>query len=261
MEDKLVSIITPIYNGEKYIEECIKSVLNQSYKNIEMIIIDDGSTDNSENIIKKYSNSFPYIKYIKCKENKGVWSARNIGIENARGRFIAFLDTDDLYKINKIEKQVNFMLKNNYAFTYTAYELIDENSNSLNKIVEAKENENYEELLKGNNIGCLTVMIDRSKIDTPIRFENYHHEDYILWLKILKNKEIAYGLNEVLSYYRKSKSSISNNKFKSAIWTWNIYINIEKLPLKKALYCFFNYMINGFIKNSYKKETTYFYFS
>ena len=255
MEDNLVSIITPIYNGETYIEECIKSVLNQSYKNIEMIIIDDGSTDNSENIIKKYTNTFPFVKYIKCNENKGVWAARNIGVENANGRFISFLDTDDLYKKNKIKNQINFMLKNNYAFTYTAYDLIDESSKSLNKIIEAEEYEDYNRLLKGNDIGCLTVMIDRLKIDTPIKFENYHHEDFILWLKILKNDVTAYGLNEVLSSYRKSKTSISHNKIKAAMWTWNIYIKIEKLPLKKALYCFYKYMINGFIKNSYKKET------
>lgn len=257
MEDNLVSVIIPIYNGEKYIEQCIKSVLNQSYKSIEMIIIDDGSTDNSEDIIKKYTNKFYFIKYIKSNQNKGVWAARNIGIENARGRFISFLDVDDLYNKDKIKNQINFMLKNKYSFTYTSYNLIDENGKYLNKIIEAKEYEDYETLLKGNNIGCSTVMIDKLKIDTPIRFEKHKHEDFILWLKILKNNVKAYGLNEVLSSYRKTKDSISHNKIKAAMWTWNIYINIEKLPLNKALYCFYKYMINGFGKNSYKKETTY----
>ncbi|MEW9080056.1 glycosyltransferase family 2 protein [Terrisporobacter glycolicus] len=253
MENKLVSIITPVYNSEKYIEECIKSVINQSYKNIEMIIIDDGSTDNSKNIIEKYTESFPFIKYIKCNKNNGVWAARNIGIEKAKGRFISFLDADDLYKKNKIENQINFMLNNNYSFTYTAYDLINENSTSLNKVINAKEYEDYNRLLKGNDIGCLTVMIDRLKIETPIRFENNHHEDFVLWLKILKNNVVAYGLDEILSSYRKSNSSVSHNKIKAAIWTWNIYTNVEKLPLNKALYYFFKYTINGFRKNSYKK--------
>ncbi|WP_343347854.1 glycosyltransferase family 2 protein [Terrisporobacter petrolearius] len=253
MENKLVSIITPVYNGEKYIEECIKSVLNQSYKNIEMIIIDDGSTDNSENIIKKYTESFPFIKYIKCNENSGIWVARNIGIEKAKGRFISFLDADDIYKKNKIKNQINFMLKNNYSFTYTAYDLINENSTSLNKVIKAKEYEDYDRLLKGNDIGCLTVMIDRLKINTPIRFENYHHEDFVLWLKILKNNVVAYGIDEILSSYRKSNSSVSHNKIKAALWTWNIYINVEKLPLNKAIYYFFKYTMNGLKKNSYKK--------
>lgn len=253
MENKLVSIITPVYNSEKYIEECIKSVINQSYKNIEMIIIDDGSTENSKNIIEKYTESFPFIKYIKCNKNNGVWAARNIGIEKAKGRFISFLDADDLYKKNKIENQINFMLNNNYSFTYTAYDLINENSTSLNKVINAKEYEDYNRLLKGNDIGCLTVMIDRLKIETPIRFENNHHEDFVLWLKILKNNVVAYGLDEILSSYRKSNSSVSHNKIKAAIWTWNIYTNVEKLPLNKALYYFFKYTINGFRKNSYKK--------
>ncbi|WP_419725033.1 glycosyltransferase family 2 protein [Terrisporobacter petrolearius] len=253
MQNKLVSIITPVYNGEKYIEECIKSVLNQSYKNIEMIIIDDGSTDNSENIIKKYTQSFPFIKYIKCNENSGIWVARNIGIEKAKGRFISFLDADDIYKKNKIKNQINFMLKNNYSFTYTAYDLINENSTSLNKVIKAKEYEDYDRLLKGNDIGCLTVMIDRLKINTPIRFENYHHEDFVLWLKILKNNVVAYGMDEILSSYRKSNSSVSHNKIKAALWTWNIYINVEKLPLHRAIYYFLKYTMNGFRKNSYKK--------
>ena len=183
MENKLVSIITPVYNSEKYIEECIKSVINQSYKNIEMIIIDDGSTDNSKNIIEKYTESFPFIKYIKCNENNGAWAARNIGIEKAKGRFISFLDADDLYKKNKIKNQINFMLNNNYSFTYTAYDLINEDSTSLNKVINAKEYEDYGRLLKGNDIGCLTVMIDRLKIETPIRFENNHHEDFVFICK------------------------------------------------------------------------------
>lgn len=257
MEDNLVSIITPVYNSERYIAECIESVLNQSYKNIEMIIIDDGSTDNSESIIKKYANSFHIIKYMKNSKNKGAWYARNIGIENSKGRFIAFLDADDIYKEDKIKKQINFMLENNYAFTYTSYDLIDENSKFLNKVVYSKEYEDYESLLKGNNIGCLTVIIDKLKIKTPMRFENCHHEDFILWLKILKNNTKAYGLKEVLSSYRKSESSVSHNKIKSAIWTWNIYTNIEKLSLGKSVYCFCKYIINGLRKNSYKKDTTH----
>lgn len=255
MKDDLVSIITPVYNGEKYIDECIKSVLNQTYKNIEMIIIDDGSTDNSENIIKKYVGDSKVIKYIRCKDNKGIWSARNIGLKNAGGRYITFLDIDDLYKEDKIEKQINFMIKNNYVFTYTSYDLIDENSKSLNKVIEAKTYETYNTLLNGNDIGCSTVMIDRLKINIPIVFENYHHEDFVLWLKILKEDVTAYGLNEVLSSYRKSKASISNNKIKCAIWTWNIYTNVEMLPINKSLYCFYKYIVNGLKKNSYKRQT------
>lgn len=248
MGDNLVSIITPIYNGEKYIKECIESVLNQSYKNIEMIIVDDGSTDNSKEIIEKYMKDNSLIKYIKCNENKGISAARNRGIENAKGRFIAFLDADDLFYKDKIKKQMDFMLKNDYLFTYTSYDLIDENSLSLNKVILAKEYEEYKSLLKGNNIGCLTVMIDRLKIKGDIRFSNNSHEDYILWLSLLKNNTRAYGLNEVLSSYRKTSTSISHNKINAASWTWNIYRNIENLSLIKSIYYFINYAMNGIRK-------------
>lgn len=248
MGDNLVSIITPIYNGEKYIKECIESVLNQSYKNIEMIIVDDGSTDNSKEIIEKYMKDNSLIKYIKCNENKGISAARNRGIENAKGRFIAFLDADDLFYKDKIKKQMDFMLKNDYLFTYTSYDLIDENSLSLNKVILAKEYEEYKSLLKGNNIGCLTVMIDRLKIKGDIRFSNNSHEDYILWLSLLKNNTRAYGLSEVLSSYRKTSTSISHNKIKAASWTWNIYRNIENLSLIKSIYYFINYAMNGIRK-------------
>ena len=120
MEKNLVSIITPVYNGEKYIEKCIESVLNQTYKNLEMIIVDDGSIDNSENIIKKYTKENSFIKYIKLKENRGISNARNVALKNATGRFVAFLDCDDIYYKDKIKKQVNFMIENNYFFTYTS---------------------------------------------------------------------------------------------------------------------------------------------
>ncbi|MFR3521623.1 MAG: glycosyltransferase family 2 protein, partial [Clostridia bacterium] len=198
MEKNLVSIITPVYNGEKYIEKCIESVLNQTYKNLEMIIVDDGSIDNSENIIKKYTKENSFIKYIKLKENRGISNARNVALKNATGRFVAFLDCDDIYYKDKIKKQVNFMIENNYFFTYTSYNLIDENGQNLNKIICAKEYENYKSLLRGNNIGCLTVMIDRLKINENLIFSSNPHEDYILWLSILKNNNKAYGLNAVL---------------------------------------------------------------
>lgn len=249
MENNLVSIITPMYNSEKYIKQCIESVINQTYKNIEMIIIDDGSTDKSRQIVLEYANKYDLIKYIKQERNMGIAEARNNGIRSSKGRFIAFLDSDDLYKKDKIEKQINFMLKNNYAFTYTSYDLIDENSLSLNKIIKAKDNYDYETLLKGNNIGCLTVILDKEKINCEIEFSKNHHEDYILWLKLLKNNIKAYGMEEILSSYRKTNSSISHNKFKAASWTWQIYRKIEKLTFFKSVNCFINYTLNGIKKS------------
>ena len=125
--EKKVSIITPVYNSEKYLKNTIENVINQTYKNLEMILVDDCSTDNSEKIIKEFSKKDSRIKYIKLKENSGAAVARNTALENSTGRFIAYLDADDLWKENKLEKQIEFMLKNNYAFTCTSYEKIDEN--------------------------------------------------------------------------------------------------------------------------------------
>ena len=134
-KEELVSIITPVYNCEKLISSTIKSVQNQTYKNWEMLLIDDCSTDNSAKIIKEYSKKDSRIKYLKLKENSGAALARNKALEISNGRFIAYLDSDDLWRPEKLEKQVAFMLKNNYAFTCTDYEKITEDGKSLNKII------------------------------------------------------------------------------------------------------------------------------
>lgn len=249
MEKNLVSIITPMYNAERFVEKTIKSVLNQTYSNWEMLIVDDCSTDNSANIVKSYAQRDSRIKYLKSDSNKGVSNARNIALANAKGQYIAFLDSDDMWHESKLEKQVSFMKKNNHTITFTAYELIDEEDNKLNKTINISERVDYNNLLKSNSLGCLTVVIDRSRIDFDIRMSGVRHEDYALWLSILKCGNVAYGINEVLAIYRKSNSSLSGNKVKSAMWTWNIYKNVEKLPLHKSIYYFINYGISGIKKS------------
>lgn len=249
MNKKLVSIITPMYNSEKYIRQTIESVLNQTYKEWEMLIIDDCSSDNSANIVNEYVQIDNRIKYIRVKENKGVSNARNVGLQQARGRFIAFLDSDDIWDYSKLENQIQFMIEKDCTITFTSYELIDEDSNKLGKVIKVPNEVRYNDLLKGNIIGCLTVMIDKSKIDFDIRMSDDRHEDYILWLSILKKSHIAYGIDKILAQYRKSYTSLSGNKIKSAIWTWNIYRNIEKISLYKSIYYFINYIINGIKKS------------
>ncbi|MEG0180816.1 MAG: glycosyltransferase family 2 protein [Romboutsia sp.] len=248
MNNNLVSIITPMYNAEKFVEDTINSVLNQTYKSWEMIIVDDCSSDNSAEIVKSYVQRDKRIKYIKTDLNKGVSNARNIAIKKARGRYIAFLDSDDIWYENKLEKQVSFIKANNYTIVYSAYELIDENNNKLNKIINVSESVDYNNLLKGNILGCLTVMIDKTKVNFEIKMSGKRHEDYILWLSILKSGNSAYGINEILAQYRKSSKSLSGNKAKSAKWTWDIYREVEKLPLHKSIYYFWNYALGGIKK-------------
>ncbi|WP_455539188.1 glycosyltransferase family 2 protein [Terrisporobacter sp.] len=245
-ESNLISIITPIYNCEKYIEQTIKSIQNQTYTNYELIIVDDGSTDNSANIIKKIMKNDKKIIYIKQK-NSGVVVARNTAIENSKGRYIAFLDSDDLWYREKLEKQIKFMKEKDVAFSYTSYEIIDEN----NKIIKEKQNVievlEYGDLLKQNIIGCLTVMIDRSRIGNIV-IQDTKHEDYATWLSILSTGVKAYGINEVLASYRKRSNSLSSNKIKAAIWTWNVYRNSQHLGITKSIWYFSHYAIKHVLR-------------
>lgn len=249
MRKNLVSIITPMYNSEKFIEATIKSVIGQTYKNWEMIIVDDCSTDNSINIVKPYVENDSRIKYIRSESNKGVSNARNIALREAQGQFIAFLDSDDIWNEYKLEKQIDFMIKKDCAISFTSYELMDENNERLGKVIRVPSQVDYNTLLKGNVLGCLTVVVDKSKLDFGIKMSGVRHEDYVLWLSILKKGHIAYGINENLAMYRKTRTSLSGNKLKSAMWTWNIYRNIEKISIIKSIYYFINYTINGIRKS------------
>ncbi|MGL5558919.1 MAG: glycosyltransferase family 2 protein [Paraclostridium dentum] len=247
----LVSVIIPMYNAEKYIEETILSVINQTYKNLEIIIVDDKSIDNSASIVKKFELIDKRIKHIKLNENKGVANARNIGVKASNGRFIAFIDSDDVWRKNKIEKQLDFMLSKKYGFTFTAYEYINEKGKPINNIINVKECTDYKTLLKGNIIGCSTVMIDKNKIQ-EVFMPKIRHEDYITWLNILKSGECAYGLDENLGYYRKLNDSLSGNKIKAAKWTWDIYRSVECLPIHKCIYYFTCYALKNIKKHFLK---------
>lgn len=230
----LVSIITPAYNAEKYISYTIDSVISQTYKNWEMLIVDDCSTDSTKIIVECYAMNDNRIKLITLNENMGVASARNMAIKHAKGSYVAFLDSDDLWSPNKLIIQISYMKNNNYYFTYTDYEFIDSNGIKLNKIISVPKKLNYKNALNGNSIPCLTVVLDKSKIN-EIYMPNIKHEDYAAWLNILRNNVTAYGINENLAMYRRLSNSLSSNKFKSLLWTWNIYRNNQKLGLFESV--------------------------
>jgi len=245
-----VSIIMPNYNGSKYISQAIESVLTQTYKNWELIIIDDCSTDNSLQIIDTYVKRDARIKLIKMERNSGPAIARNTGIEYANGRYIAFLDNDDIWLEHKLEKQISFMQKHKVGLCYSSYYVIDELGKTITKFKIPKDKVSYRELLKSCIIGNLTAIYD-TKILGKVFMENVGHEDYTLWLKILKRIDYAYGLKEFLAKYRVGNNSISRNKLRSAFWQWNIYRNIERLSFLEGLYYFFFYAWNGL--NKYRK--------
>lgn len=233
MED-LVSIITPTYNCGKFINETIKSVLNQTYKNWEMIIVDDCSTDDTEKVVLKFDDE--RIKYYKLKTNSGAAVARTTAMQLAKGSYMAFLDSDDIWTEDKLEKQLNFMKKNNYAFSCTSYEQIDEDGNSLKKIINSVEKCSYNRLLLDCPVGNSTVMYDvkkMGKFEVPnIRKRN----DDALWLQMLKKEKYIYGFNSVLMKYRIRKNSISSNKLKVIKYHWILYRGIEHLSVIRSLF-------------------------
>ena len=207
----IVSIITPVYNAESFLEDTVNSVLKQTYQDWEMILIDDCSTDKSREIMEKLALMDDRIVPIYSEVNEGVANSRNKGIEKAKGRYIAFLDSDDLWKPNKLEEQVKFMKSKDIAFSFTGYEFINEDGERLGKIISIPSKVTYNELLKYNCIGCLTVMIDKKKVD-KIEMPKLKHEDFITWLSILKKDIDAYGINENLASYRKRTGSVSEIK-------------------------------------------------
>lgn len=243
-----VSVITPIYNCEKFISDTIESVLNQTYTNWEMILIDDCSSDDSINIARSYASKDERIQVIQLDENSGAAVARNVGIENSKGRFLAFLDGDDIWESNKLEIQVDFMIKKNIGFSFTSYKVISEDGTDLDKDVTVPKNIDYNGLLKNTIIGCLTVMLDK-EIVGDIRMPLIRtRQDFATWLSILKRGHIAYGINEALSQYRLVPGSISSNKLKAAKRNWYVYRKIEGLSILKSMYVFSGYTINALYK-------------
>lgn len=247
MEENKVSIIIPVYNAEKFIGKTIESVLNQTYKNWEMLIFNDKSKDNSLKIIKKYSEKDEKIKVVDSKENVGVVAARNKLIEIATGEFIAFLDADDYWKQNKLEKQIKFMRKNNASISCTEYTRVTEDEKEINDII-IKEIITYEDMLKNNYLGCLTVVYNANKLGKRYFKERKKNEDYVLWLEIVKETKIIFGLKENLAFYRVLNNSRSSNKIKVAKDRWEVYRKIERLSLLKSIYYFLQYVIRALKK-------------
>lgn len=242
MAEELVSIITPMYNAERFITKTIESVQAQTYQNWEMLIVDDMSVDKGAQIVQKYAGTDRRIRYIKHTRNGGVAKARNTALTEAKGRYIAFLDSDDIWKAGKLKTQIDFMRKKGAAFCFSACEVIDEQGKKTGKVRHVPAELTYKDLLKGNAIACLTVVLDREQID-DIRMLSIPHEDYAAWLDILKKGITAYGIDEVLAKYRVSNNSVSKNKLRAAKWTWDIYLKQQKLGFMRSCHCFICYLI------------------
>ncbi len=251
----LVSIVTPVYNGEKTISETIESVIHQTFNDFEMIIVDDMSDDNTEKIVNDYVKKDKRIKYFRLSQKGGASLARNFAIEKAIGRYIAFLDGDDLWYPEKLEKQIAFMQNHNYAFTYTDYEYIDEDGNKLNIYRKCPEKMTYHRMLLGDSVGCLTVIYDTNKTGKVSIPELKKRNDYALWCLILKKIRKGYKYNEILALYRKGEHSNSlsgGSKVKLLKYHYLVHRKINNFNVFKAFYYTFtngiNYILNRFVK-------------
>lgn len=249
LKTELVSIITPSFNTANFIGLTIESVLAQTYQNWEMIIVDDASTDNSKGVIGSYASRDSRIKPVFLTENKGQGNARNIATEKAIGRFITFLDSDDILVSTKIEKHVQFMLSQKAVFSHTSYGFIDENGNTILKPFYVSNHPvTFTNLLKRTEISCLTAMYDSQSIGKRYMINLRKKQDYELWLRILKEGHLSVPLNEVLAYYRQRKSSTTNNKKKLIKLHYYFLRDTMNFSVFKSLYYTIMWGWNGLKK-------------
>lgn len=249
MQNDMCSIIMPAYNSASFISEAIDSVLKQTYKNWELIIVNDGSQDDTEKIIKYYLQKDKRIKLISLALNKGVANARNQGLKSANGRYVAFLDSDDYWAKDKLKKQIEILEKSNNTLIYTSYAIIDENNNII-KHREIKNRLFFNDILKENIVIFSSIIVKTSDIKELYFKQEWFHEDYIFLIDAFRgeNIKIGVGINEYLVNYRMHKNSRSSNKLKSAKYRWIIYKNYLKYNFFKCLYYFINYAFKGLIK-------------
>lgn len=245
MNNILVSVVMPVYNCEKHIKKAIQSVLIQSVL-LELIIIEDCSTDGTREQVESLLQDERII-FIQNEHNLGVAASRNKGMELAKGKYIAFLDADDYWVENKLEKQVSLMEQRNIVLSSTGRELIDENGTLTGKIIGIKEEVSYHDLLKGNVLNTSGVMVLASVAKKYPMVQDHLHEDYIMWLSILKEHGKAYGINAPMLKYRVMKGTKSANKLKSARMTYGVYRFIG-LGRIQALYYFVFYAVHGIMK-------------
>ena len=244
MNDELVSIIVPVYNAGKFIEKTIENINQQTYQNWELILVNDKSIDNSVEIINKYLS--PKIKLINLEKNMGPANARNRGINDAKGNYICFLDADDLWENTKLEKQVKFMKEKQCEFSFTGYQFMSSDGEKKGKKVYIPAELTYKQALKNTTIFISTVMFDMSNITKDeIKISDMKIEDTATWWRILRNGYVAYGLNEILTFYRRSENTRSSNKVKAIKGAWEIYRKQEKFNILKSLYYFNWYLFNA----------------
>lgn len=246
VSDKLVSIIMPAYNAESTITQSIDSVISQTYGEWELIVVDDGSSDETAKIVEAYNSYSVYL--IKNHHEKGAAGARKSAIDKAKGRYIAFLDSDDIWDDNKLEKQIKYMESNGCSFVYSDYYMFDESIADVRSLVSPPDRLSYADLIKNCMVGCLTVVLDRTQFE-EFDFPISPKEEYAFWLRLLRQTKHAYRVPNTTSYYRRSSQSLSGNKLKEISKQWYVVRKMEKTNFWLSLYYMAHYSTKGIMKH------------
>lgn len=244
----LVSIITPSFNSEKYIAETINSVLNQTYTTWELIIVDDASTDKTVDVIDSFIAKDKRIQRFKMDVNSGSAKTRNIGIEKANGKYLTFLDSDDIWFPDFIQSSIDKIEEKGIDFVFSSYRRSNEKLEFVYSDFIVPEKVTYTDILKTNSIGCLTAFIDVSKLGKKYMPDIRKRQDMGLWLQYLKEIPYAYGIREPMAIYRIRKNSLSRKKSDLISYQWEFYRKIEKLTFFQSSYYMIQWMIRGFLK-------------
>lgn len=248
MQHTIVSIIMPLYNAEKYVEQAVRSVMSQTFREWELIVVNDCSKDLSAAIVERLAREDERIRLLHTEKPSGSPTLpRNIAIENARGRYIAFLDSDDVWLPEKLEEQLPLFADEQTKVVFSYYRKMDNDGTLRHGVIKSPERVDYSGLLKGNVIGNLTGIYDTEKAGKHL-LERVGHEDYVYWLHILRDGGYAVNTLKVHAVYRLTDNSVSRNKLKVCLWDWHIYRNIEKLSLPYSVYCFCCYAVKGLLK-------------
>lgn len=243
----LVSIITPAYRVAPFVGATIESVIAQDYSQWEMLVVDDKSPDDTGEVVARYASLDPRVKLIRQAQNGGAASARNAALEAARGRFVAFLDSDDVWLPGKLSRQLSFMREMEAGLTFTAFRRISQDGTRTGRMIGVPSSLSYSSLLKNTAIVTSTVLVDKCATG-PFRMTKTYYDDFVLWLELLKRGVVARGLPLDLVRYRVVQQSISRNKANSAKQVWRTYRDVERLGVLPSAWCFANYATRGWLK-------------
>lgn len=247
MHDELISIITPAYNAARFVEATVQSVIAQTYKNWEMLIVDDCSKDGTRAVLTRLAAQDARVRPIFQERNGGPARARTTALQAARGGLVAFLDSDDVWLPEKLQRQLTQLREVNGCFSFTGFRRMDESGQRIGEFRPVPRQLTYLDLLKNTAIMTSTVLIDR-RVTGDFMMPTTYYDDFATWLDLLKRGHVAHGLSEDLVRYRMVGQSISRNKWRSALWVWKTYREVERLSLVRSAWCFANYAWRGYWK-------------